>query len=83
MSRLVKIQEIDQFYEVISVPEGVITPAVLGSVRQLDERCDLEPMLREVLWDPTETPHGPTEIADILTTKIRVPGETVSWRLCG
>ena len=75
MSRLVKIQDIDQFYEVINVPEGVITPAVLASVRQLDERCDLEPMLREVLWDPTETPHGPTEIADIFTTKIRVKGK--------
>ena len=74
MSRLVKIQDIDQFYEIVHVPEGVITPDVLDSVRQLDERCDLEPMLREVLWDP-ETPHGPTEIADILSTKVRVRGK--------
>ena len=75
MSPLVRIQDIDQFYEVVSVPEGVVTPDVLGSVRQLDERCELEPMLREVLWDPTETPHGPTEIADILSTKVRVRGK--------
>ena len=74
MSRLVKIQDIDQFYEIVHVPGGVITPDVLGSVRQLDERYNLEPMLREVLWDPTETPHGPTEIADILSTKVRVRG---------
>ena len=74
MSRLVKIQDIDQFHEIVHVPEGVITPDVLGSVRQLDERSELEPMLRDVLWDPTATPHGPTEIADILSTKVRVRG---------
>ena len=74
MGRLIKIQDIDQFYEVVNVPEAAITTAVLDSVRQLDERRELEPMLREILWDPTDTPHGPTEIADILTTKIRIRG---------
>ena len=75
MGRLIKIQDIDQFCEIINIPEATITAELLESVRQLDERRDLEPMLREVLWDPTETPHGPTEIADILTTKVRVRGE--------
>lgn len=75
MGRLIKVQDIDQFCEVVNVPDAAITPDVLGSVRQLDERRELEPMLREILWDPTETPHGPTEIADILTTKVRVRGE--------
>ena len=75
MSRLIKIPDIDQFHEIVHVPEGVITPDVLGSVRQLDERCELEPMLRDVLWDPAATPHGPTEIADIISTKVRVRGE--------
>jgi hypothetical protein len=75
MGRLIKVQDIDQFCEVVNVPDAAITADVLASVRQLDERRELEPMLREILWDPTETPHGPTEIADILTTKVRVRGE--------
>ena len=75
MGRLIKIQDIDQFFEVVTVPDAAATPEVLEGVRQLDERRELEPMLREILWDPTETPHGPTEIADILTTKVRVRGK--------
>ena len=75
MGRLIKIQDLDQFCEVVNIPGAAITADILESVRQLDERQDLEPMLREVLCDPTETPHGPTEIADILTTKVRVRGE--------
>ena len=75
MGQLIKIQDLDQFCRVINIPEAAITAGILRSVRQLDERKDLEPMLREVLWDPTETPHGPTEIADILTTKVRVRGK--------
>ena len=74
MGRLIKVQDVDQFHQVVNVPEAAITPEVLGNVRQLDELCDLEPMLREILWDPTETPHGPTEIADIVTTKVRIRG---------
>ena len=75
MGRLIKINDLDQFREVVHVAEDEITRDVRDSVQQLDERRTLEPMLREVLYDPTETPHGPTEIADILTTKIRVRGE--------
>ena len=75
MSSLIRIQDIDQFSEVVSVPEGAVTADVLAGVRQLDERCNLEPMLRDVLWDPTETPHGPTEIADILSAKVLVRGK--------
>ncbi len=77
MGRLIKIQDIDQFFEVVKVPDAAIMPAVLEGVRNLDERRELEPMLREILWDPTETPHGPSEIADILTTKVRVRGHKV------
>ena len=75
MGRLIKIHDVDQFFEVVYVPDAGITSQVLEGVRQLDERTELEPMLRELLWDPTETPHGPTEIADILTTKVRIRGK--------
>lgn len=74
LSRLVNIQDIDQFFKIVEIPEEAITPAVVGSVRNLDEKRELEPMLREILFDPTETPHGPTEIADILTSKVGIGG---------
>lgn len=74
MGRLIKIQDIDQFFDVVNVPEAAITPEVLEGVRQLDERRELEPMLRQLLWDTADTPHGPTEIADILTSKVRLRG---------
>jgi len=75
MGQLIKIQDIDQFFEVVNVPDAAITSKILEGVRQLNEPRELEPMLREILWDPNETPHGPTEIADILTTQIRIRGE--------
>lgn len=74
MGKLIKLQDLDQFRDAVKVREDAITRAVLQGVRHLDERQNLEPMLREVLADPTQTPHGPTEIADILT-KVRVRGE--------
>ena len=52
MGRLIKVQDIDQFCEVVNVPDAAITADVLASVRHLDERRELEPMLREILWDP-------------------------------
>lgn len=74
MGRLVRLQDIDQFFDVVRVPESAVTAEVLDGVRALDERRELEPMMRELLWDPTETHHGPTEIADILTSKVCVRG---------
>lgn len=67
MSAPIKPQDVDQFFQVVNIPEGSITPDTLAGVRQLDERRELEPMLRQILFDPGETPHGPTEIADVLT----------------
>ena len=70
MARLIKIQEIDQFVETLSIPENAISDEILENVRQLDEKQELEPAIKQILYDPNETPHGPTEIADILTTKV-------------
>jgi hypothetical protein len=44
-------------------------------MKNLDEKEELEPFIREILYDPNETPHGPTEIADILTTHVHVRGD--------
>jgi len=75
MGAPIRPQDIEQFSGIAKVPVQAITEAVLAGVRKLDERKELEPMLREILFDPTETPHGPTEIADILTTKLDVKGK--------
>ncbi len=74
MGHLIRPQDVEQFSEIIRVPDEAITTAVLESVKQLDERRELEPLIREILWDRTQTPHGPTEIADIFTTKVDVGG---------
>lgn len=75
MGRLIKIHEIDEFSEVKNIPNGAITNAILSNVRNLDEKSELERFVREILYDPNETPHGPTEIADILTTHVHIMGE--------
>jgi hypothetical protein len=67
MGRLLKIHEVDEFADVRAIPDAAISGLVLSNVRDLDEETDLEPAFREILYDPNETPHGPTEIADILT----------------
>jgi len=74
LGRLIRLQDVDQFFDVVRVPESAVTQELLTGLRDLDERRELEPLLREILWDPNETPHGPTEIADILTSKVCVRG---------
>jgi hypothetical protein len=75
MTRLIKIQEIDEFSEVTSIPNAAISETIISSIRELDEKKEMEPFLRQILYDPNETPHGPTEIADILTTHLHVGDE--------
>ncbi|MBC8520436.1 MAG: hypothetical protein H8D26_00370, partial [Methanomicrobia archaeon] len=75
MGRLIKIHEIDEFSEVKAVPDGAISEEILPNVRNLDEKKEIERFIREFLYDPNETPHGPTEIADILTSHIHIRGE--------
>ena len=75
MARLLKIQDLDQFSRVVRVPDAAISDEMIKNVRNLNERTELEPALREILYDPNETPHGPTEIADVLTSRVSVRGE--------
>jgi len=72
MGRLIDTHEIDEFREIVNVPQDAITEAILSEVRSLDERTHLEPLLRQILYDPGQTPHGPTEIADVLTTHLHL-----------
>ena len=68
LGKLIKTQDIDEFSEIITIPDNAITESIILSVRQLDEEKDFERAFREILYDPNETPHGPTEISDIITS---------------
>jgi len=74
MGKPVKLYEIDEFAEVKTIPDGAISQEMLSNVRLLDEKKEIECFIREIIYDPNSTPHGPTEIADILTSHVHVRG---------
>ena len=74
MSKLLRLTDIDQFVKAGRIPEGAITAEIQENVKQLYEDSQIETWLRELLHVSDHTPHGPTEIADILTTKVKVNG---------
>jgi hypothetical protein len=61
------IEHIDEFQPVARLPRSAITDVVLQGIRQLNERTHIEPFLRHIISDTTDTPHNSSEIADILT----------------
>lgn len=75
MGRLIEMHEIDEFSDVRSIPDATISEAILPNIRGLDEKNEMELSIREILYDPNETPHGPTEIADILTGHMHIRGQ--------
>ena len=74
MGRIIKIHEIDEFSEIRTIPDAAINDTILSNIRKLDEKTEMERFLREIIYDPNETPHGPTEITDIMTSHIHVRG---------
>jgi superfamily II DNA or RNA helicase len=72
MGILIGLEQVDNFRPGLQFPPTEISPAVVNTVRSLDEREEIEPFLRSILTDVGETPHGPAEIADILTHKVAV-----------
>jgi superfamily II DNA or RNA helicase len=76
VGRLLALDEIDGFREVGRVPPAEVTDDLVDAVRALDEREEIEPFVRRILFDAGETPHGPAEIVDILTHKVRVGGSS-------
>jgi len=75
MRRLLKIHDIDEFSEVKALPDAAINEEILSNIRNLDEKSEMERFLRQILYDPNVTPHGPTEIADVLTSHVHVRGD--------
>lgn len=71
---LVHFEEFDAFREAKGFPPGSVLPILVEKVKSLDEREELEPLLRSILFDSNSTPHGPSEIVDILTHKVSMKG---------
>lgn len=73
---LIKIDDFDNFKEVRSFPPENVRPELIVAVRKLDEREELEPFIRSIICDSNDTPHGPAEIADILSHRVTVNQKT-------
>jgi hypothetical protein len=72
MSSLITIEDFDNFNQVKSCPPQDVSSDVIDTIRALDEREELEPYIRSILFDSSYTPHGPAEIVDILTHHVRI-----------
>jgi superfamily II DNA or RNA helicase len=72
LARLLALDEVDSFNEIRRIRPDDITDDLVRAARALDEREEIEPFVRRILFDAGETPHGPAEIVDILTHKVRV-----------
>jgi superfamily II DNA or RNA helicase len=73
--KLIQIDDIDSFKDVRDFPLKTIKEEVISKVKALDEREEFEPFIRSILTDTNETPHGPSEIVDVLTHKLTVRRE--------
>ena len=74
MARLLEISELDAFAKTRSIPESAISDDILAEVRELREKEQLEVWIQELIGSHDKTPHGPTEIADIISTRVTVLG---------
>lgn len=63
------LEDFDNFKKVATRPRESVS-GIADSVKNLAEKTQIEPAIREILHDLTETAHGPAEIADILTATI-------------
>lgn len=75
MPRLIKAYEIEEFSEIKNIPISTITEQIIINIKNLDEKTELEKYIREIIYDYNHTPHGPTEIADIVTSHINHNGK--------
>ena len=75
MAGLVSADRFDQFRQMRDVSVTDLAPALIEHVKRLDERDELEPMLRLILADEAQTPHGPAEITDIFTHRLTLDND--------
>lgn len=74
---LIPFDRIENFAHAKAIASEAIGDELLATVRELDERNEIEPFIRSILCDTQETPHGPVEIADIFTHRVIVSGAGV------
>jgi hypothetical protein len=73
---LINLLSIDNFRAVRRFPPRTISQEVLSTIRDLHEIDEMEPWLQGILFDTNDTPHGPSEIVDILTHRVTVQGRS-------
>jgi superfamily II DNA or RNA helicase len=71
---LISLLRIDNFDRIRDVRPSSISEETLSTVRDLHESEEIEPWIQGILHDTNHTPHGPSEIVDILTHKMSVRG---------
>ncbi|MCK5610564.1 DEAD/DEAH box helicase [Candidatus Pacearchaeota archaeon] len=71
---LITLLKIDDFDRVRDIKPGQISDATIATVKDLNEREEIEPWIQSILYDTNHTPHGPSEMVDILTHKMTVRG---------
>jgi hypothetical protein len=69
---LLRPEAIDKFRKIGNGPN--VAPSVIDGLRAADEKGELEPALMRIIGEVDETPHGPTEIADITSVHLDVLG---------
>lgn len=73
---LITIDEFDCFSKIKEIQEKDITQDIIKTIKNLDEKSEIEPYIRSSIFDINETPHGPVEFADIFTHRITVNGKS-------
>lgn len=75
MSSTLRIEDIEEFEVVKRIPRQAVSQEVLEGIKSLNESTEIEPFIRAILADYTNTPHTSTEIADILTHHLTIQGQ--------
>lgn len=71
---LFSLLAVDNFSLARGVTARNVSEEALETIRDLHEIEEMESWLQAILFDTNNTPHGPSEIVDILTHKVSVRG---------
>ena len=73
---LFNLLAVDNFEATRSIAPRDIASGAITTVRDLDEKEEIEPWVQAILHDTNRTSHGPSEIVDIFMHKLSVRGKT-------
>lgn len=66
---------VDNFENARGVLPRSVSESAISTVKELDEREEIEAWIQAILHDTNRTPHGPSEVVDIFTHKLTVRGK--------